>query len=274
MDREFHSSNLGYETFDSFTVIGVTKKKIRDALTDFGVSTGFRAFFVTRGSATVDVGYGAERIESGDVVMLPPIRSGAVSEERHFECVKITFKGSEAIELARSFGFARRGAIFRGVNIPHAAVATLAEQSGEVLTLRAKGVIYLTLSEVQGVEADTEEVARAPRAAEKIKLYLDEFFSDPELSLKTIGAALSYHPNYISKIFNETYGMSVIRYVNIMRVRHARYLLEEGVRSLKEVAACSGFYDAEYFATVFKSVVGQTPKEYLKRISTTDSSPR
>ena len=219
MDGEFHSSNLGYEMLDTFTVISVSKKKIRESVTDFDSATGFRALFVTRGSATVDVGRGEEHAECGDVIFMPPVQSGSIVREKTFEYVRITFKGSEAIELARRFGFARRGVIFRGIGVPSTAVVTLAEQSGDVLTLRAKGVLYLTLSEVGAQLSDASDASCTPRAAEKIKHYLDEHFTSHDISLKTIGASLSYHPNYISKIFNETYGMSVIKYVNIMKLK-------------------------------------------------------
>ena len=137
---------------------------------------------------------------------------------------------------------------------------------------RAKGLIYYTFS---ALHTKKEEIEHQPiGVAERIKNYIDENFADRALSLSDIAGALSYHKNYVSKVFNEHYGISVSRYINILRTKQAKLLLEEGEFSVKEICALTGFNDTEYFSAVFKSIYGETPKDFLKRTTNIGTGPR
>ena len=194
------------------------------------------------------------------------------TDENGAQCVYL-FEGEEARFLANKFAFADKVKLFCKVCDSSKEAAEITDLSGEALTLRAKSLIYLIFSEISRKYNIGNSKSKSISAAEKTKEYIDEFFTDPELSLKTIGDALSYHPNYISKIFNESYKMSVVKYVNIQRVRHARFLMDKGESSLKMLSDECGFSDSEYFSSVFKSLYGQSPKDYIKRIRTIDTIP-
>ena len=51
----------------------------------------------------------------------------------------------------------------------------------------------------------------------------------------------------------------------MLRIKYAVSLLEHGIGSVKNVAFLSGFSDPMYFSTVFKKVVGVSPKDYMLR---------
>lgn len=63
-------------------------------------------------------------------------------------------------------------------------------------------------------------------------------------------------------------GMSPIDYLTYCRIELAKNLLTESVGSVTTVAFKVGFSSSQYFATVFKKLVGDTPANFKKSIGT------
>jgi transcriptional regulator GlxA family with amidase domain len=57
------------------------------------------------------------------------------------------------------------------------------------------------------------------------------------------------------------------QYLREQRIKHAIFLMEQGVVSVKNVAILSGFSDALYFSKIFTASVGVSPKAYIQKIS-------
>jgi AraC-like DNA-binding protein len=69
----------------------------------------------------------------------------------------------------------------------------------------------------------------------------------------------------LRKLFNRDIGVPPGRYIQQVRLRKARALLQTNPRiTVKEVAEQTGFTDAHYFHAVFKQEYGATPGEYRK----------
>ncbi|MGM0432018.1 MAG: helix-turn-helix domain-containing protein [Spirochaetota bacterium] len=73
-------------------------------------------------------------------------------------------------------------------------------------------------------------------------------------------AALS--PTYFSKVFKEEIGVNFTRYINQIRVNHAKTLLKTTPCTLIEIAGLVGFEDQSYFSRVFKQELGISPGKY------------
>jgi two-component system, response regulator YesN len=98
---------------------------------------------------------------------------------------------------------------------------------------------------------------------ERLISYTELHFADP-LALKTIAERFGLSAAYLGKLFKERTGSSYSRYLNELRVRKARRLLDSGQSSLKDVARAAGYSDAGYFCSVFKKLTGIAPGEYGK----------
>ncbi len=83
-----------------------------------------------------------------------------------------------------------------------------------------------------------------------------------ELSLDILAKRFAVSSGYLSKLFKKNTGLGINEYINISRVSEAEKKLEQGGKSITEIASECGFNDSNYFASVFKKIKGITPKKY------------
>lgn len=72
---------------------------------------------------------------------------------------------------------------------------------------------------------------------------------------------------YLSKLFKQEYGMSVMRYVNYLRIEAAKELIMNGSDNLQVVAHKVGFISDVNFIRVFKKYEKTTPGLYRSKDS-------
>ncbi len=90
---------------------------------------------------------------------------------------------------------------------------------------------------------------------------LETRYHEP-ITIDELAKRIHLTPNYISNIFKEYVGESIIDYLTKVRMKHAiRLLTDESVR-IYEVAEQTGYNSTSYFSVVFKNMYGISPKEY------------
>jgi AraC-like DNA-binding protein len=70
----------------------------------------------------------------------------------------------------------------------------------------------------------------------------------------------------LKKGFNLLFDTTINKYLLNERMEHAKVLLAEGSKSIKEIAAFVGFSNHGYFAGKFKEKFGLLPSDYVKAI--------
>ncbi|WP_433324974.1 AraC family ligand binding domain-containing protein [Spirillospora sp. CA-294931] len=101
-----------------------------------------------------------------------------------------------------------------------------------------------------------------PRAVRAAREILHESLIDPP-SLESLAESVGLRPFALLRAFRSTTGLPPHAYLNQLRVRQARTLLEEGLRPA-EVAARSGFADQSHLTRHFKRTVGIPPGAYRR----------
>ena len=84
------------------------------------------------------------------------------------------------------------------------------------------------------------------------------------ITLRDVAKHLSISEYYFARTFKSHTGMTVIEYVEEMRIAHAKVLLAESDMSISEIASACGYNDPSYFSKIFKSHTGMTPKDYTR----------
>lgn len=92
--------------------------------------------------------------------------------------------------------------------------------------------------------------------------YIDENYSNEELSLNTIASFVKYSPNHLSTVFSQKTGQTFIKYLTDYRLDKAKELLKCSSMRSSEIALEVGYKDPHYFSYIFKKAVGMTPTQY------------
>ncbi len=89
-----------------------------------------------------------------------------------------------------------------------------------------------------------------------------------DVSLCELSDKFSYSVSSIKRIFKAETGLSIISYLNAIRLKKATELLQKSNKSLEFIATETGFSSVYYFSTVFKKAYGVSPSKYRKTVET------
>jgi transcriptional regulator GlxA family with amidase domain len=99
------------------------------------------------------------------------------------------------------------------------------------------------------------------RKVEQSVAYMLRHLNEP-LQVATLAARVNISPSRFFAVFKSQMGHTPIDYFIRLRMQYARYLLDETMLSVKEIAATLGYDDPFYFSRIFKSVNRTSPSGY------------
>lgn len=99
---------------------------------------------------------------------------------------------------------------------------------------------------------------------EKIIQYMHQNINT-RVTLAELSKIVHLSSFYLSRIFKNTTGYSVIEYFNKIKIDKAKELIIEGDKKIKEVAQVLGFTDEFYFSRIFKRIEGTSPSEFYSK---------
>jgi AraC family transcriptional regulator len=82
------------------------------------------------------------------------------------------------------------------------------------------------------------------------------------LCLAEIADAAAVSPFRLSHGFRKAMGLSLHQYVIRRRIEHAKLMLRTTEDAISQIAAGAGFASQSHFTTVFKRLIGSTPRAY------------
>ena len=94
--------------------------------------------------------------------------------------------------------------------------------------------------------------------------YINANFSTIE-NLEEVASRFFVSKYHLCHMFKEHLGVSLVTYLNTIRVQAACKLLKDGNLSTAQVAEACGFNSTSYFCKVFKDEKGVPPGKYLKQ---------
>lgn len=87
-----------------------------------------------------------------------------------------------------------------------------------------------------------------------------------KLNLAELAQEIHINPTYLSRRFHEEVGTSFSEYLMQYRIQMSKkFLLSYPDWSISTVAEKAGFNSQHYFSTIFRKIVGTTPKEYREK---------
>ena len=124
------------------------------------------------------------------------------------------------------------------------------------------------------VEAVAKPVpARRDRSLRVAVDYIHRHYTE-SLSAEQVARVAGFTRTYFSKLFKEREQMTFEHYLRALRVERAKHLLTSTDLSVGRLARLSGFSSSEYFARVFRRVVGVSPLQHRESPVTRSRSHR
>lgn len=96
------------------------------------------------------------------------------------------------------------------------------------------------------------------------KEYIDINYSKP-ITLANVASAVFFSPSHFSHQFRCQVGISFVKYLNLVRLERARYLICNTDIPIFKIASMVGINKPAYFSQLFYAEYGILPKEFRKQ---------
>ena len=100
--------------------------------------------------------------------------------------------------------------------------------------------------------------------------YLKEYVENNyiyDISMQEAAEEMGYSDAYFSKIFNQYFNQNFTAYLTEYRIKKAKELLSNTNHSIKDISRMVGYTDSNYFAKIFKRLVGEIPSKYRENLT-------
>ncbi|MER5913356.1 GlxA family transcriptional regulator [Streptomyces sp. NPDC001982] len=106
----------------------------------------------------------------------------------------------------------------------------------------------------------------------EVQQWITEHVAD-DLSVETLATRARLSPRHFARAFQTETGMSPGRYVDRVRLEHARRLLEDTLDGIEEISRASGYGTPEALRRAFMRSLGTSPAEYRRRFRLAPVAP-
>lgn len=137
-------------------------------------------------------------------------------------------------------------------------IACLLEKNEED---RAAFYLFELLFRMRCAQNDYTEQRCSDQRISEIVQYVNENYGRI-FTIEQIAERFYLSKFYLCRLFTKELGVSLIAYVNVIKIRAACAMLEANKLTLTEIALECGFNSSSYFCKVFKREMGVSPKAY------------
>ena len=102
------------------------------------------------------------------------------------------------------------------------------------------------------------------------KKYLKEYVENNyiyDISMQEAAEEMGYSDAYFSKLFKQYFNQNFTAYLTEYRIKKAKELLSNTNHSIKDISRMVGYTDSNYFAKIFKRLVGEIPSKYRENLT-------
>jgi YesN/AraC family two-component response regulator len=126
----------------------------------------------------------------------------------------------------------------------------------QMLMICCRHVIKNSIETMESPSSMHERISEVVR-------YINNYYMQ-ELSLHLLAEKFYVSPYYLSRFFKEATGFTFVEYLNSVRVKEAKKLLERTSMKVSLIGKKVGFGSVTHFGRVFKSVTRHAPLYYRK----------
>lgn len=112
-------------------------------------------------------------------------------------------------------------------------------------------------------ESSTDSVVRQ---VEQIHQYIEKSYYE-DITLTALAEEYHIDASYLSRIFSQKYGETIIAFLTRIRMEQAVKLMKDTDKKLETISFLVGYDDYNYFSRVFRKKIGISPSEYRSTLA-------
>ncbi len=226
------------------------------------IHPNFYAHLVFKGDATLKAEGKEYILTPGTLFFTFPNQTFEIEKDNNFTYLYISFNGTGAHELLENLNINKDNCIFPDfihlLDFWMSSVRRITASNANTLT---ESILLYSLSYINGKgEYSFQDKGRF----ESIIEYINNNFTDPNMSIGKVSDVFFYRKKYLSSLFMKKTSVKFTDYLNNLRIQHAIKFMKEKSIPVSEIALKCGFSDPFYFSKVFKRITGKTPTEFKK----------
>jgi len=125
-------------------------------------------------------------------------------------------------------------------------------------------LLFLNNCKPNRQDAALSELNNTQKLMFEILGYINNHY-DEDLTLESVSAKYYLSTYYFSRTFREATGFHFVEYLNNVRIKEAKKLLQSSGSTINDIASAVGFHSATHFGRVFKQISGCSPSAYKKK---------
>ena len=255
-----------YPSTDTINTINFVYEKNCNTFDQTRMSAVYMMNLVTEGEGEYSFYSNKYKLKKGDIFFVFPATPYTITSHNNLKYMYISYVGVRANQIMERLMISKSNPYFEEYsNLTELWKNSLGMLNGINSDLLSESVLLYTLSMISNNELEREEKNERPDVVLKIKKYVDDNFSDTNLSLESVSENFNYNKKYISTVFREKTGIGFSSYLKVIRIQNACTLMEKGFTSIKDIAYMCGFNDPLYFSKVFKKQMGCSCSEYKNK---------
>lgn len=178
--------------------------------------------------------------------------------------------GDMAVDMACGADMVRGADMARGADVSQYStiltdIYTLASSSDYIRDMRINGKLNDLLTLLMESSWHRGNSSNAPKKMDisLVKSFLDEHYKE-KLSLESVAGHFFIDKHYLARLFKEQYGVTLVTYLQQVRITHAKRMLRFTDKSIEEIGLECGIGELNYFSRVFKKLEGVSPSEFRR----------
>ena len=204
-------------------------------------------------------------VAAGDFVLIPPSkihRTGGLYGLRtligfDYEFLAKTYRSDALEELLKCFSAMH-------ISPPQEMQAEFKSILRELKTCDSETTFALYLGVLLEKLSKCKPDTNYDKKISEIVKYINDNFAEIS-SIEQIATHFFISKYHLCRVFKDTMKMTVIDYLNIIKIKNACSLLDSTDKSILEISEQCGFNDAAYFSNVFKKIMKKSPSKYRSK---------
>lgn len=252
-----------YNSIHTINFVYETKSQIQDSLKTESV---YKMHYVCSGRGMLCTAGKITPLREGDVFFTFPAHPFKIEFVEDFTYMYISFIGTRGNMIMENLKINPKNFLFHDAQQVYSFWKEGLNVHTQLSDLMSESILLYTFAYL-GENLSPQKTEKKPNdVVKRIKKCIDDNYTSTDFSIEQIGRELSYNKKYISHIFKKEMDVSIVEYINTIRIQTACTMMEQNFTCVSDIANKCGYADPQYFSRIFKQRMGISPMAYIKAL--------